>query len=100
MTDQVHVVLFLAASDAVGTLGESTPLPWHAPPRLCGEPIAGARRQSWDPCATGEDCFITPIRHSHTAALGASWSPERFKSRVRQCTQDAPDWHRAVEGAA
>jgi len=20
----------------------STPLPWHAPPRLCGEPIAGA----------------------------------------------------------
>ena len=37
--------LILAASDAVGTLGGSTPLPWHAPPRLCGEPIAGADRQ-------------------------------------------------------
>ena len=23
----------------------STPLPWHAPPRLCGEPIAGADRK-------------------------------------------------------
>jgi hypothetical protein len=37
--------LILAASDAVGTLGGSTPLPWHAPPRLCGEPSAAADRQ-------------------------------------------------------
>jgi hypothetical protein len=37
--------LILAASDAVGTLGGSTPLPWHAPPRLCGEPSAGAVNQ-------------------------------------------------------
>jgi hypothetical protein len=36
--------LILAAFDAVGTLGGSTPLPWHAQPRLCGEPIAGADR--------------------------------------------------------
>ena len=36
--------LILAAFDAVGTLGGSTPLPWHAPPRLRGEPDAGANR--------------------------------------------------------
>ena len=30
--------LILAASAAVGTLGGPTPLPWHAPPRLWGEP--------------------------------------------------------------
>ena len=29
--------LILAASAAVGTPGASTPLPWHAPPRLWGE---------------------------------------------------------------
>ena len=37
--------LILAAFDAVGTLGGCTPLPWHAPPRLCGEPSADADRQ-------------------------------------------------------
>ena len=41
-----------------------------------------------------------PHQHSPTSALGASWSPKRFKSRVTQCTQDALGWHRAVEGAA
>jgi hypothetical protein len=39
--------LILAASDAVGTLGGSTPLPSHAPPRLWGEPIAGASPPQW-----------------------------------------------------
>jgi hypothetical protein len=36
--------LILAAADAVGTLGGSTPLQWHGPPRLRGEPPAGAGR--------------------------------------------------------
>ena len=37
--------LILAASAAVGTMGGSTPPPWHAPPRLWGELSAGADRQ-------------------------------------------------------
>jgi hypothetical protein len=31
--------------DAVGTLGGATSLPWHDPPRLWAEPIAGADRK-------------------------------------------------------
>jgi len=91
--------LILAASDAVGTLGGSTQLPWHAPPRLCGEPLAGADVRGGD---RGRRVWAdhNPIKHSATSALGASWSPEGFRSRVGQCTQDALGWHRAAEDGA
>ena len=52
--------LILAASDAVGTLGGATPLPWHAPPRLCGEPIACADRKE-SSRAYGHERITTPI---------------------------------------
>ena len=37
--------LILANPAPVGILVVDTPSPWHVPPRLCGEPIAGADRK-------------------------------------------------------
>jgi hypothetical protein len=66
--------LILAATGAVGTLGGSTPLPWHDPPRLCGEPIAGTDRR-------GEPQGLRP---------GVNHREGEQSSRCTPPAQDAP----------